>query len=59
MVMYLLLGVLILLKYSVGQDKPDVWMSLFGVVVLVYGLFRGYRTYREYESEKEEQDEME
>ena len=58
-VMYLLLGILILLKYSVGQDKPDVWLSLFGVVVIVYGIFRGHRAYREYESEKEDQDEME
>ena len=56
---YLVLGFFVLLKYSVGQEEPDIRFSIFGVVVIAYGIFRGYRTYREYQTQKEDQDEME
>lgn len=56
-VLYLVSGFLVLLKYSVWQEKPSMRLSLFGIAVIIYGLFRGYRGYREYQSEKEEQDE--
>ena len=58
-VLYLVSGFLVLLKYSVGQETPDMRLSLFGVVVMAYGIFRGYRAYKEYQSQKEDQDEME
>ena len=57
--LYLVLGFLVLLKYSVGQGEPDIRFSLFGVVVIAYGIFRGYRAYKEYQIQKEDQDEME
>ena len=56
-VLYLVTGFLVLLKYSVWQEEPSMRLSLFGIAVIIYGLFRGYRGYREYQSQKEEQDE--
>lgn len=56
-VLYLVSGFLVLLKYSVWREEPDMRLSLFGVAVMMYGLFRGYRAYRAYQSEKEDQDE--
>ena len=56
-VLYLVSGFLVLLKYSVWHEEPSMRLSLFGVAVIIYGLFRGYRGYREYKNEKAEQDE--
>jgi hypothetical protein len=58
-VLYLILGPLIILKYSIWVDKADMRLMLFGLAVIVYGIFRGYRAYRDYQSQKEDQDEME
>lgn len=57
-VLYLVSGFFVLLKYSVWQEKPSMRLSLFGVAVILYGLYRGYRGYREYKNEKVEQDEV-
>lgn len=59
MILYLVMGMLIILRYSVWQDQSDIKLSLFGVVVIIYGIFRGYRAYKVYQSQKEEQDEKE
>lgn len=56
-VLYLVSGFLVFLKYSVWQEEPSMRLSLFGIAVMIYGLFRGYRGYREYKEQKEEQDE--
>ena len=49
-VLYFLFGVLLLFKYLVWQEVPDIRMAAFGIVVLAYGAFRGYRVYREYKT---------
>lgn len=59
MVLYLVMGSLIILKYSVGQEEPDMRLALFGAVVIIYGIYRGYRAYKDYQTEKEEQNETE
>ena len=58
-VLYLVLGSFIILKYSVWVDKPDMRLMLFGIAVIAYGIFRGYRAYKDSQSQKEDQDEME
>lgn len=58
-VLYLVSGTLIVLKYSVWQEPADMRLLLFGAVVIIYGAFRGFRAYREYQSQKEEENEME
>lgn len=55
LVLYLLLGILIILKFLVWQEVPSVGLSLFGVVVIAYGFFRWYRAYRAYQSENEDE----
>ena len=57
-VLYLTFGILLLLKYLVWQEVPSISLSIFGVFVIIYGLFRGYRGYKAYQTEKEEQNEM-
>jgi hypothetical protein len=54
MILYFLCGILLLLKYMVWQEVPDIRMAAFGVVVLGYGAFRGFRAYREYKTKDEE-----
>jgi uncharacterized membrane protein len=51
-VLYFLFGILLLFKYLVWQEVPDIRMAAFGIVVLAYGTFRGYRAYREYKNER-------
>lgn len=51
-VLYLVLGILLLLKYLVWQEVPSLSMASFGVIVIAYGLFRGYRGYRDYKNIK-------
>ena len=58
-VLYLVLGSFIILKYSVWEEKPDMRLTFFGIAVIAYGIFRGYRAYRDYQSQKEDQNEME
>jgi predicted negative regulator of RcsB-dependent stress response len=59
MFLYLMLGILFILNYSVWQDVPSISLSLFGVVIIAYGLFRGYRSYKAIQIENNEQDEIE
>lgn len=51
-VLYFLFGILLLFKYLVWQEVPDIRMAVFGIVVLAYGTFRGYRAYQEYKNER-------
>lgn len=51
-VLYFLFGILLLFKYLVWQEVPDIRMAVFGIVVLAYGTFRGYRAHREYKNER-------
>ena len=44
------------MKYLVWQEVPSFGMAFFGVAVIAYGIFRGYRAYK---TSKEEQDEVE
>jgi len=55
-VIYFLFGTLLLLKYLVWQEVPSFSIALFGVVVMAYGFFRGYRAYMAYKIAKDEQD---
>ena len=52
-------GILLLYKYLVWQEVPSVGMASFGIVVILYGFFRGYRGYKAYLTSKKEQDEIE
>lgn len=52
-VLYFLFGILLLLKYLVWQEVPDIRMAAFGFVVLAYGTFRGFRAYRDYKKDEE------
>jgi hypothetical protein len=53
LVLYFLFGTLLLVKYTIWQEVPDFRMVAFGVVVLCYGAFRGFRAYQEYKSKDE------
>jgi hypothetical protein len=59
MVLYLVFGFILLLKYSVWQEEPSIRFSLFGLVIIAYGLYRGYRAYKDFQTEKENEDEFE
>jgi predicted membrane chloride channel (bestrophin family) len=59
LVLYLMLGILLLLKFLVWQEVPSFRMASFAIVVIAYGIFRGYRTYKEYQTFNEELDEVE
>ena len=58
MVLYLVSGILLILKNLVWQEVPDTGMTVFGVVVIGYGLFRGYRAWQAYQISKDDQDEL-
>jgi multisubunit Na+/H+ antiporter MnhC subunit len=58
-VMYLMLGTFLLLKYSVWQEVPSIKLCAFAIVVIAYGLFRGYRGYKASQTQNEDQDETE
>jgi len=51
-VLYFSSGILLLLKYLIWQEVPDVRLALAGIVVMAYGIFRGYRAYSEYKNER-------
>lgn len=55
LVLYLVLGTLLMLKYLVWQEVPSLSHALFGFVVIAYGVFRGYRAYKAYQTEKEDE----
>ena len=59
LILYLVFGILLLYKYLVWQEVPSVGMASFGIVVILYGFFRGYRGYKAYLTSKKEQDEIE
>jgi len=58
-VLYLVCGFLVILKYSVWREEPDMRLCLFGGAVIIYGLFRGYRGYLEYKEQKKEEEQDE
>ena len=59
LILYLVSGTLLLLKYLAWQEVPNFGMASLGIVVIGYGLFRGYRSYKAYQTFKQEQDEFE
>lgn len=59
LILYLLFGILLLFKYLVLQEVPSYTMASFGIVIMAYGFFRGYRAYKLYQNSNEEQDEGE
>ncbi|MBW8330842.1 MAG: tetratricopeptide repeat protein [Prolixibacteraceae bacterium] len=59
LVLYLVSGILLIVKNLFWQEVPDTGMTIFGVVVIGYGLFRGYRAYKLYQTSKENEDEVE
>lgn len=59
LVLYFVFGILLLFKYLVWQEVPSLSMASFGIVVMAYGVFRGYRAYRSYQTSKEKEDEVE
>jgi hypothetical protein len=58
MALYLMVGVFCLVKYWMMQDKPNSSMVLFGVLVILYGAYRGYRSYIASQTPKDETDEV-
>jgi len=59
MALYLIIGAFALLKYVFWSDQKNIGMIIFGVVVILYGLFRGYRSYTAAQITKDEKDEYE
>jgi len=59
MALYLMVGAFCLVKYWIMQDKPNGTMVFFGVAVILYGLFRGYRSYKASQTPNDEMDEDE
>ncbi len=55
-VMYIVFGILLLLKYLVWQKEPNISIGLFGIVMVGYGIFRGYRGYKSYNDSIEKQE---
>jgi uncharacterized protein YhhL (DUF1145 family) len=52
-VSYTALGIFILVAGKMLQ-MPQMYKTLLGVVILLYGIFRMYRFYLKYKSEKDE-----
>lgn len=48
-VLYFVFGTLLIFKYLIWQEVPNLSLVAFGVVVLLYGGFRAYRTYRDFQ----------
>ena len=59
MTLYLIAGIITLAKFWFYQDKPNSTMLIFGIAVIIYGIFRGYRAYKAYQTQKNEKDEVE
>lgn len=58
-VIYLLAGIFLLIKYIYWQEVRNVSYLIFGLAIIAYGIFRGYRAYLDYKIAKEEEDELE
>jgi len=59
MALYLMIGTFALMKYVFWTGESNIGMAVFGVVVILYGLFRGYRSYKASQVPTDEQDEVE
>jgi hypothetical protein len=59
MTLYLIVGIFTLLKFWYFQDEPNYTMVFFGAAVILYGLFRGYRSYIASQIPNDERDENE
>lgn len=57
-VIYLLAGIFLLLKYFLWLEVRNISFAIFGVAIIGYGIFRGYRAYLDYKISKEEEDEL-
>jgi hypothetical protein len=56
MALYLVIGVFTLVKFWLLQDEPNYSMVAFGVLIIVYGIYRGYRSYIASQTPKDEID---
>jgi hypothetical protein len=56
MALYLMIGAFALTKYWILSDQKNTGMIIFGLVVILYGLYRGYRSYAAAQIAKNEKD---
>jgi hypothetical protein len=47
-VLYLIIGIVVLQNDSRLFRLPESYSLIFGIVLILYGLFRGYRIYQRY-----------
>lgn len=59
MTLYLVIGIFTLIKFWYLQKEFNFTMVFFGVAVILYGLFRGYRSYMASQIPNDERDEDE
>jgi len=59
MVLYLVIGAFALMKYLYWTGEPNLGMAVFGGVVILYGLYRGYRSYKASQTPKDEYNDSE
>jgi hypothetical protein len=59
MALYLIIGIFTLLKFWYFQSEPNSTMVFFGIAVILYGLYRGYRSYMASQTPNDEMDEDE
>jgi len=56
MALYLIIGVFTLVKFWMMEDKPNYSIVAFGFLVILYGIYRGYRSYIASQTPKDEMD---
>lgn len=56
-VLYLMFGILLLNKFLLGSEQRNTSMTIFALVVIAYGLFRGYRVYKSFQDRDENETE--
>lgn len=49
-VLYIGLGTTIIFKAAQVPNIPTLYAQIFGVLLIVYGIFRGYMAYQKYSS---------
>jgi hypothetical protein len=55
-VLYIGLGTTIIFKAAQVPNVPPLYAQIFGVLLIVYGIFRGYNAYQKYFSEQDSED---
>jgi hypothetical protein len=49
-VLYIALGTTIIFKATQIPNVPPSYAQIFGIMLIFYGIFRGYKVYRKYTS---------